>query len=98
VQKKALPRPAEVSFPAQHWTSLVPGQVVRVRDYDDQNFVAVIEMKSGNSHAVWIIRDDTRTRHVVGNTEGIELLPIDQTANPHPTTEVQDRAGRNQCS
>lgn len=89
-KKKASPRPAEVSFPAQNWTSLVPGQSVRVRDYDGQDFVGIIDVKAGNSHAVWFIRDDTRTRHVIGNTEGVELLPIDQTAHTHPPAEVED--------
>ena len=82
MQKTGLPGPAEVSFPTQNWTGLVPGQSVRIRDPHDQSFVAIIEMKTGNSHAVWIIRDDTRTRHVIGNTEGVEILPIDETVHP----------------
>jgi hypothetical protein len=98
VQKTALSGPAEVSFPTQDWTGLVPGQSVHVRHYHGQSFVAIIEMKTGNSNAVWIIRDDTRTRHVIGNTEGVEILPIDETVHPHPTAEVQGFAGRQRCS
>jgi hypothetical protein len=88
VQKTALSGPTEVSFPTQNWTGLVPGQSVHVRDHRGQSFVAIIEMKTGNSNAVWIIRDDTRTRQVIGNTEGVEILPIDGTVHPHPTAEV----------
>lgn len=97
--KKTLPRPTELSFPAQDWTNLGPGQPVRVQDNNGQNFVAVIETKTGNSRAVWIIRDDTRTRQVIGNTEGVELLLINQSPPlPPPIPAVQDPSGRTQCS
>ena len=97
MQKTAVSGPAEVSFPTQDWTGLVPGQSVRGRDHHGQSFVAIIEMKTGNSNAVWIIRDDTRTRQVIGNTEGVAMLPIDDAVHPHPTAEVQGLAGRRRC-
>ncbi|MEV7135713.1 hypothetical protein AB0N24_22860 [Arthrobacter sp. NPDC093128] len=82
MEKKKSRRPSE-GFVPQDWTGLLAGQHVWVRPNDGATFAAVIETKTSNSSAVWILRDDSlQTRQVFGHTEGIHLVPIEQAADP----------------
>lgn len=96
MEKKKSRRPSE-GFVPQDWTGLLPGQHVWVRPNDGATFAAVIETKTSNSSAVWILRDDSlQARQVFGHTEGIHLVPIEQASDL--ADQTSEGPGRNSGS
>lgn len=92
--EKKTSLPQDEGFVPQDWIGLRPGQRVRVRLTNGETFAAIIETKTSSSNAVWIVRDDNlNTRQVFIHKEGIQLLPIEQKADPQdPVGESPGRS------
>ncbi|WP_120520127.1 hypothetical protein [Arthrobacter celericrescens] len=60
---------------AQNWTTLAPGDKVHVQHPEMGKFQAVVDDKTHDSHAIWILREDLGERRVFTNLEGVRLVP-----------------------
>ena len=93
MRRKKVQKPV-TDIQSQDWSDLVQGQRVWLRQPDGETVAAVVELKTSNSTAVWVIRDDfVQTRHVFSHNEGVQIFPIDeQPAAPNFGPQSTDPA------